>query len=159
MHALCPFHPDTNPSFAINLEGGGFFCFSCGEKGGDVVDFVMKRYGMSFKAAALSLGAWDESNKIGLRQIREARKRRDELDLAKAATIVQERRRRIAARDWLHFLERLYDEDTARLSELRQGAREQFPGEEEACWEFLAWALPEIRKTAEEYQSLSGLQP
>jgi DNA primase len=30
---------------------GGFFCFSCGEKGGDVVAFVQRRYNLTFPEA------------------------------------------------------------------------------------------------------------
>lgn len=35
---LCPFHDDTTPSLRI-FETGGFLCFACGAKGGDVIDF------------------------------------------------------------------------------------------------------------------------
>lgn len=31
--ALCPFHDDTSPSFAINVSLGVFVCYACGEKG------------------------------------------------------------------------------------------------------------------------------
>ena len=31
--ALCPFHPDKNPSFSFNAETGLWHCFACGEKG------------------------------------------------------------------------------------------------------------------------------
>ena len=49
---LCPFHKDRNPgSFFINLVTGGFNCFSCGEKGGDIITFVMKKYNLSFREA------------------------------------------------------------------------------------------------------------
>ena len=31
--AVCPFHPDTKPSFFINMDSGVFHCFGCGVKG------------------------------------------------------------------------------------------------------------------------------
>jgi len=30
---VCPFHPDTDPSLSVSLEGGQFKCFGCQEKG------------------------------------------------------------------------------------------------------------------------------
>ena len=46
---LCPFHDDTQSgSFYVNLESGGFNCFSCGSKGGDVIAFIQLRDGESF---------------------------------------------------------------------------------------------------------------
>ena len=54
----CPFHHDRNPSLRINMERGGFCCMACGAKGGDVLDFHRKRYGMTFKEAVQALGAW-----------------------------------------------------------------------------------------------------
>jgi len=56
--ALCPFHEDTKPSLRINIDFGGFKCMACNEQGGDILSFHMKRYGMSFKDACKSLGAW-----------------------------------------------------------------------------------------------------
>ena len=50
MRALCPFHPDRHPSLAVNLQTGGFYCFSCGERGGGLIDFLMND-GVSFKEA------------------------------------------------------------------------------------------------------------
>lgn len=39
---------------------GGFQCHGCGEKGGDVIDFHRRRYGLNFMAAAKDLGAWEQ---------------------------------------------------------------------------------------------------
>lgn len=48
----CPLHGGDNPtSFAVNLDTGGFFCHSCGAKGGDVLEFVRLRYQLSFPDA------------------------------------------------------------------------------------------------------------
>ena len=59
--ALCSFHTDTKPSLRVRLDSGSFCCMACGVKGSDVLAFHMKRYGMGFKEAAKSLGAWRQS--------------------------------------------------------------------------------------------------
>jgi DNA primase len=45
---LCPFHPDTNPSF--NVRGRGYRCFACGAKG-DAIKLVMEFRGLGFREA------------------------------------------------------------------------------------------------------------
>ncbi|MGL4666456.1 MAG: CHC2 zinc finger domain-containing protein [Saezia sp.] len=61
---LCPFHDDKSPSLSVNTHSGGFYCFSCGAKGGDVLSFLMQRDGLDFIAAAKALGAWkNDANK------------------------------------------------------------------------------------------------
>ncbi len=57
-NALCPFHEDSKPSLRVRIENGAFCCMACGAKGGDVLAFHIKRHGLSFKAAAIALGAW-----------------------------------------------------------------------------------------------------
>lgn len=39
--ALCPFHPDRNPSFSIDLQTGLWHCFGCGESG-NAITFLEK---------------------------------------------------------------------------------------------------------------------
>jgi len=56
--AVCPFHADKRPSLRVRLDSGGFRCMACGVHGGDVLSFHMQRYNMSFKQAAIELGAW-----------------------------------------------------------------------------------------------------
>lgn len=46
--ACCPFHSEETPSFKVNLERQTFFCFSCHAKG-DVITFIQKHRGLSFK--------------------------------------------------------------------------------------------------------------
>lgn len=58
---ICPFHADTKPSLSICIENGAFKCWSCGAKGGDIVAFHQKRFGLSFKDACIDLGAWEQS--------------------------------------------------------------------------------------------------
>ena len=60
MKVNCCFHEDHNPSLSIHLKSGGFKCFSCGAKGGDVLAFHMQRYGLTFIAAVTALEAWYE---------------------------------------------------------------------------------------------------
>lgn len=49
---LCPFHDDRRPgSFKVNLESGGFVCFSCGAKGGDIIAFLILRDSLTFPEA------------------------------------------------------------------------------------------------------------
>ncbi|WP_218814171.1 CHC2 zinc finger domain-containing protein [Rickettsiella endosymbiont of Dermanyssus gallinae] len=56
--ALCPFHSDKSPSFSVNLQTGTFFCFSCGSRGGNVLDFHIRLRGIEFIDAVTELGAW-----------------------------------------------------------------------------------------------------
>jgi hypothetical protein len=50
----CPFHFEKTPSFFV-FPDGHYKCFGCGEHG-DVVDFVQKLHGLSFKDALRHLG-------------------------------------------------------------------------------------------------------
>ena len=56
--AVCPFHNDSLPSLRVRLETGAFKCMACGAHGGDILAYHMQRHGLTFKAAAVSLGAW-----------------------------------------------------------------------------------------------------
>ena len=47
--ALCPFHPDSEPSMHVYPDG--FYCFSCGT-GGDVIKFVALLQGIKNAQAA-----------------------------------------------------------------------------------------------------------
>lgn len=49
---LCPFHEENTPSFGLFWRGSKlkWHCFGCGE-GGDLIDFLMKIKGLSFKEA------------------------------------------------------------------------------------------------------------
>lgn len=53
---LCPFHPDTHKgNFRIHTETGAFTCFSCGQKGADVIAFLMQRDALTFPQALEAL--------------------------------------------------------------------------------------------------------
>lgn len=51
---LCPFHKEKSPSFTVRADPPVFHCFGCGA-GGDVVEFVKLKEGLSFKDAVESL--------------------------------------------------------------------------------------------------------
>lgn len=57
---LCCFHEETVPSLRLHLHSGGFICFGCGVKGGDIVEFHRRRYGLSFVQAVNFFNAWGE---------------------------------------------------------------------------------------------------
>lgn len=44
----CPFHAEKTPSMKIYDEDRGYHCFGCGESG-DVIKFIQKLFGLSFK--------------------------------------------------------------------------------------------------------------
>ena len=46
----CPFHQDEHPSLVVYPETASFFCFGC-QVGGDVIDFVRRADGLSFREA------------------------------------------------------------------------------------------------------------
>lgn len=60
LDVLCPFHDDTSPSLRMHSERGSFKCMACGEKGGDLIAFHMKRTGLGFVEACKAIGAWEQ---------------------------------------------------------------------------------------------------
>ncbi|HET8626125.1 MAG TPA: CHC2 zinc finger domain-containing protein, partial [Thermomicrobiales bacterium] len=52
--ARCPFHADRRPSLLVDARDQHFHCFGCGAHG-DVVDFVMRRHGLTFREACARL--------------------------------------------------------------------------------------------------------
>lgn len=50
--AKCPFHPDKSPS--MDIRKNFYHCYGCGAQG-DVIDFVMKQEGLTFKQAVTRL--------------------------------------------------------------------------------------------------------
>lgn len=75
---LCPFHPDKSPSFCVNPDLGRWHCFSEG-RGGDVIDFVMESYHLSFKDALKYLGVEQAASPVKVQAQIEAQKRKAEL--------------------------------------------------------------------------------
>lgn len=58
----CEFH-DGSDSMRVNTETGGWVCMACGEKGGDVLAYSMRRHGLKFVEAARTLGAYVDDGK------------------------------------------------------------------------------------------------
>lgn len=53
--ALCPFHAEKTPSFAVDPEKDVFYCHGC-HVGGDAITFIQNIEGVDFKTAAKKLG-------------------------------------------------------------------------------------------------------
>jgi DNA primase len=51
----CPFHRDEHPSLVVYPETSSFYCFGCAASG-DVIDFVRRAEGVSFRDALERLG-------------------------------------------------------------------------------------------------------
>jgi hypothetical protein len=138
----CPFHSSrTKKSFTVNLESGGFFCFSCGTKGGDVLAFLRQRYGYDFVTAAKVLGCWRENGRP-CKPCPTVQKRYLVMeftidDVEYRAEILDEPTAELGQ------LRRFYADAADRLTEIRQGDAEQFEGEEQTQWGILAtsWEL------------------
>ena len=62
----CPFC-QSRDNFNINLESGGFHCWGCAAKGGDVLAFHMAHASLDFVSAAKALGCWVEDGKPSTR--------------------------------------------------------------------------------------------
>lgn len=58
----CAFHGGGD-SMRINTESGGWVCMACGEKGGDVLAYAMRKHGMEFVEAARMLGAYVDDDR------------------------------------------------------------------------------------------------
>lgn len=58
INVLCPFHAENNPSFGVNMRSGGFNCFGCGVKGGDILSYHQQMYELTFIQAleAIKMG-------------------------------------------------------------------------------------------------------
>jgi CHC2 zinc finger len=58
----CDFHGGSD-SMRVNVDSGGWVCMACGERGGDVLAFHMKRHDLDFVAAAKALGAYRDDGR------------------------------------------------------------------------------------------------
>lgn len=89
----CPLHAgDDTPSMKVYVNQNTWHCYGCGE-GGDIIDFVMKVDGLSFRDACRAISGEELSReskrnidraklKREAERIREAKKRKAILDLA-----------------------------------------------------------------------------
>lgn len=146
--ALCPFHNDHNPSFSVKLDTGGFFCFACQAKGGDLVDFLMLRDGLNFKAAAQQLGAWRDGRVRGKRPEPVQQKRKRENDAA-AELAEGVRRLRLEYRANIHAMEQIVGDMRKRL--LSHLTVEEY----DLCGHALSMALDELREAVAAYYLLT----
>ncbi|MCW0217935.1 MAG: CHC2 zinc finger domain-containing protein [Prosthecobacter sp.] len=61
----CPLHQGTNPTqFRVSVSRNCFNCFGTCGRGGNVIDFVSLREGISFRDAALLLQEWFMPDKV-----------------------------------------------------------------------------------------------
>jgi hypothetical protein len=144
--AGCPFHDSkSKTSFSVNLDTGGFYCFGCGAKGGDVAAFVMLRDKVDFKAAAQSLGAWDDGLQIGAIVVRRPTVLVPYLALDFSIEGIEYHSEAIPdePKTELQQTRRFYAQAKDRLTQIRNGDAEEFEGEEESQWGILAasWEL------------------
>lgn len=79
--AICPFHPDSKPSMRIYPDG--FYCFACGA-GGDVINYVARRRGISNSEAAALLAKGAGVLPLTYREIRERARAKREREHRKA---------------------------------------------------------------------------
>lgn len=154
----CCFHDGkSKTSLSLNMDGGGFKCFSCGAHGGDLVAFVCLRYRVDFQRAAELLGAWDGTGSMSKSELRRQYAARAQQQAGAEVEVRRQHQERIAARDWLHLLERVYKQTNNRLSQLHKGDAERYSSDEETLWGILADCLPQIRSAATHYSELTGV--
>jgi len=142
--ARCPFHKsESGRSFSINVDSGGFHCFGCDAKGGDVISFLMLLEGYDFKTACKVLGCWDEDGSPRRRgQILERYLVWDYcIDGVQYRAEVRDE-----PRNYTDKIRRFYHEASDRLMELSHGDSEEYPGESETCWERMSLGLDELRE-------------
>jgi hypothetical protein len=147
----CPFHNSKSKrSFYIQSQTGGFVCFQCGAKGGDVLDFVKLRDHLSFKQAAQMLGAWrGEMTWAEAERIKSSREERERKRLEEEAQKEAQRRARLDVRTDILTYTRVMREVSKQL------AREI---ENEALWECLEAAWQFREQADAEYLKLAGLE-
>ena len=89
----CPFHQDSNPSMQIYSGSRGYYCFVCGA-GGDIIDFVMRLFGLSFTDACKKLDQDFHLNTgINVKQNAEER-RKAEQEYQRRINEINERKRK-----------------------------------------------------------------
>lgn len=156
----CPFHVSkSQKSFSVNMVTGAWRCFGCSAHGGSIVDFVMFRDHIGFKAACQALGAWDSAPPPEVvRKMRIEAQARERWRALERARLDAERQRRLQLRDEVHTAARLQREASDRLRELRQGAIPASEVEEEVCWDLMVLALDDLRDCEAEYCRAVGLE-
>ena len=90
---ICPFHNDTHASMQVYPGDGGYHCFTCG-LGGDVIDFVMRLFGLDFMDACKKM---DQDFNLHL-GVGETRSKEEREAAERAFRERMERKRRIERR-------------------------------------------------------------
>lgn len=141
----CIFHDgNSKSSLGLNLISGGFNCFSCGAKGGDLISFVRLRDGVDFQTACRTLGCWRDGSKgkIPRGEMVSTRHLLADLviDSVQHSVSVPDEPKNLRQALRQHFCDA-----RDRLHEIRNGGPEQDEHEEEDNWEImqLAWELLE----------------
>jgi DNA primase len=156
--AGCPFHNSkSKKSFSINVQHGGYFCFGCSAKGGDVVSFVMQRDSVDFRRAAERLGAWKNLDADDRKRIAREQADREEMRARTARLQAEKHDDLIAARELLHTLERTQDTVSRELARLER----QSPGVESKAKDqiliSLVMLVDQVRDADQDYRRLAGL--
>jgi hypothetical protein len=139
--ANCPFHPSkSGKSFSVNLNSGGFHCFGCAAKGGDVLAFVRLRDRCDFSAACKTLGCWEDGKpaRVPAELVRYITLDFDIDCDCYSASVKDE------PRNYADKIRRFYLEARDRLIEL--GLDQTESREAEVCWKRMALALDELRE-------------
>ena len=143
----------------MNLNHGGFYCFGCSARGGDIVAFLMQKDRLPFRRACELLGCWrqvnnpDEARRIEREKLEHEAKRQREL-----ARVAEQKRQRLAVRDHLHTLESLQRECSKTLDELEKKEPGTDSPQKDLCWASLAVLASQIRDAEQEYARLSGIE-
>jgi DNA primase len=164
--AECCFHQSEtrgrkrSKPLRINVREGNFKCMACDARGGDVLAFVMLRDGVNFQRAAERLGAWKGTglSEPEQRRIETEKRDREQKQIAGEILAQEEKRKRLAARDFLHSLEHLQRTTSAELCELEKKS----PGVESKQKDFLfadlCLLVDQIRTAESEYRRLAELE-
>jgi len=146
----CPFHAsESKKSFFVNVDSGGFYCFGCDAKGGDVLAFVRLRYQLDFKAAAKELGALrGPLDAPERRRIARERKQRERELADQQARREEQRRERMELRDQIHSTNQLMKQISHDLQKDQSN---------ESLWRCLelTWEYRELEE--QEYTNAAGL--
>ena len=67
---LCPFHQEKKASFGVYPDQERFVCWGCGARG-DVIDFIMKKRGLSFGQAVQYLKV--DAHRIDYKELKKRR--------------------------------------------------------------------------------------
>ena len=100
--AVCPFHGDRDASLKVYRDPRrGWHCYGC-HAGGDVIDFAMRLYGVGFREAVSRI---NEEFALGLpigepMTGTQRRAMREEIERAKQARLVLQRREHEAENDY-----------------------------------------------------------